>query len=202
MAANDLTTLASVKTYLNIPSSSNGDDALLGTLITAASSLIQGYTGRDLVSTAYSERYNGTGTAKMFLRNYPIISVTSLSIYELNIPQAPDSNSSGFLFDDKRLYLTGNPINVLNFNSSGFSIFTMFSVGVQNVKVVYQAGYATIPLDLQQGCNELVALRYRERTRLGERSKSMLGESISYDVAQLTDSIKRWLQPYRRMAPV
>jgi hypothetical protein len=56
---------------------------------------------------------------------------------------------------------------------------------------------------LAQACIELVALRYRERTRIGEVSKSMGGaETVSYSQKDMTDSIKTLIQQYRLVAPV
>jgi hypothetical protein len=53
-------------------------DALLQTLLTAASDAIEKYCRRDFVSTAYDELYSGNGDRKRMLRQYPIVSVQSV----------------------------------------------------------------------------------------------------------------------------
>jgi hypothetical protein len=66
----------------------------------------------------------------------------------------------------------------------------------------YTAGYATTPPDLAQACIELVALRYRERTRIGEVARAIgAGETASYSQKDMSDSIKTLIQQYRVVAP-
>jgi hypothetical protein len=78
-----------------------------------------------------------------------------------------------------------------------------FNRGCQNVVVAYTAGYAITPPEIAQACVELVALRYRERTRVGEISKSMGGaETVSYSQKDLSEPIKTLLQQYRLVAPI
>src|SRR5690348_4773590 len=78
-----------------------------------------------------------------------------------------------------------------------------FPVGYNTVVVAYTAGYATTPLDVAQACIELVALRYRERTRIGEVSRSLGGaETVAYAQKDMSDAIKTLLQQYRLVAPV
>jgi hypothetical protein len=75
MAAKDLITLT--RAYQDLQGVSN-QDTLLGTLITAASEVIQRYCKRDFVSTGYDELYSGNGDRKLMLRQYPIASVQSV----------------------------------------------------------------------------------------------------------------------------
>jgi hypothetical protein len=77
MAANprDLITLA--RAYQNL-AGIGSIDALLQTLLTAASDAIQKFTRRDFVSTAYDELYSGNGDRGLHLRQYPLISVQSV----------------------------------------------------------------------------------------------------------------------------
>jgi hypothetical protein len=75
MAAKDLITLS--RAYQNLQGVTN-QDSLLGTLITAASDAIEKWCKRDFLSTSYDELYSGHGGRRLFLRNYPIISVDSV----------------------------------------------------------------------------------------------------------------------------
>jgi len=70
----------------------------------------------------------------------------------------------------------------------------MFGCGTQNVVIAYTAGYPITPPEIAQACIELVALRYRERTRIGEVSKSLGGaETVTYSQKDLSDGIKTLL---------
>src|SRR5437667_379789 len=71
------------------------------------------------------------------------------------------------------------------------------------VTLQYTAGYAVPPADLSQACIELVALRYRERGRIGEVAKAIGGgQTVSYSQKDMSDSIKSLIQQYRRVAPI
>jgi hypothetical protein len=71
------------------------------------------------------------------------------------------------------------------------------------VTLQYTAGYAVTPPDLAQACIELVALRYRERSRIGEVARTIGGgQTVSYSQKDMSDSIKTLIQQYRRVAPV
>ena len=48
-----------------------------------------------------------------------------------------------------------------------------------------------------------MALRYRERTRIGEVSRSLGGaETVAYAQKDMSDAIKTLLQQYRLVAPI
>ena len=71
------------------------------------------------------------------------------------------------------------------------------------VTLRYTAGYLVIPPDLAQACIELVALRYRERSRIGEVARAIGGgETVSYSQKDMSDSIKTLIQQYRVVAPI
>ncbi len=62
--------------------------------------------------------------------------------------------------------------------------------------------YSYLPGDIEQACLELVALRYKERERIGHVSKSLAGETVSFTQKDMSDDIKLALQPYRLVAPL
>lgn len=51
-----------------------------------------------------------------------------------------------------------------------------FPIGYKNVRVQYTAGHATVPVDVQQACAELVAEWFRERSRDGSLIEEKLGD--------------------------
>jgi hypothetical protein len=184
MAAGDLTTLANVRQWINIASTS--DDALLSRLITSVSNFIQSWLNRVLTSSAYVETYNGRdGGTFMLLANYPITAVASLSIDGVPIPPGGSPLVQGFAFDATKIVLYGY----------------QFTAGINNVAVSYTAGYATPPVEIEQACIELVSLRYAERLRPGVASRGLAGETTTYTPVALTDSIKETLGQYKKVVP-
>lgn len=174
-----LTTLAKVKQYGQIDSVE--DDLLLTRMIEAASAEIERYCSRSFASAARAEVRDGTGGRRLSMRYYPVTAVASLTIDGKVIPPRPSPTASGYTFDDYQIRLTGY----------------VFEEGFDNVEVVYSAGLATIPEDLQQACAELVVTRYKARDRIGVSSKSLAGESISFVVDEFPDAVLGTIDRYR-----
>src|SRR4051812_7611240 len=72
-----LDTLANVKLRLGITTSA--DDSLLSALMDTADEWVAQHCGRDFAGGAFTE-YHPAGTAFVFLRNYPVQSVTSVKV--------------------------------------------------------------------------------------------------------------------------
>jgi hypothetical protein len=181
---SDLTTLANVKAWLAI--TQNGDDALIARLVTSYSAYIQQWMNRTIASQSYTEKRNGHGGYALALVNYPVTAVSSLLIDNNAIPLAANSTQSGYMFDDKFIYLNGY----------------RFTPGRQNVQVAYTAGYAQTPPELEQAVIELIALRYKERDRIGHSSKAIGGETVSFIIKDLPDSVRTILENYKKVVPV
>jgi hypothetical protein len=194
MAYGDLTTLVDVKAWLKTGQNAfpPTDDALLTRLLTAASQYIQTWLGRPLAQADYIETRDGTGGRRLQFGVIPVSAVLSLTIDGYPIPPAPPPSpgngfTAGYLFSPTELVLRGY----------------YFTQRAQNVQVSYTAGLASIPPDLAQACIELVALRYRERTRIGEVSKSFAGaETVSYSQQDMSAPIATLLERYRLVAPI
>jgi hypothetical protein len=189
VAFGDFTTLPDVRAWLQNGQSSFPitDDALLSRLITAASQYIQTWVNRQIALADYVEVRDGTGGHRLQFGCFPVVTVQSLTVDGQTVPQAASSCSAGYSFSTSQLSIRGYK----------------FSRGAQNVVIAYTAGYATTPPDIAQACVELVALRYRERTRIGEISKSLGGvETVSYSQKDLSDPIKTLLQQYRLVSPI
>jgi hypothetical protein len=189
MAFGDLTTLADVKAWLQTGHNAFPvtDDGLLTRLITAASQYIQSWLSRTIALAGYAEVRDGTGGESLQFACFPVVEVQSLTIGGQTIPRAASTQSAGYVFSPTQLFVRGYS----------------FNRGVQNVAFFYTAGYSSIPADIAQACIELVALRYRERTRIGEVSKSLGGaETVTYAQKDMSDAIKTLLQQYRMVIPV
>lgn len=176
----DLTTLANARNWVNVTGTT--DDALLTRLVSAASVYIKSWLSRDLSSKSYSEARDGTGGDTIMFSDYPVTAVASVSVNGVAAPLSVDGIAAGYVFDDISLVLIGS----------------RFPVGRRNVKFTYTAGYVSIPADVEQCCLELVGVKYRERGRIGEVSKSVGGETISYTQKDMPDSVKTILAQYNK----
>lgn len=178
----DLTTLANVKGWLGVTATT--DDALLTRLISAASDYVQTWLNRTIAVQPYTETRDGTGGYVLPLSNYPVSAVSSLTIDGVSIPAAANAQGSGYLFTQTKLVLVG-----------GYRFWR----GLQNVVVSYTAGYATTPNEIEQATIELIAMRYKERDRIGQVSKSIGGETITFSQKDFSDAIETTLSNYRKV---
>ena len=73
--------------------------------------------------------------------------------------------------------------------------------GVNNIKVVYNAGYATIPYDLEQAVLELVAQKYHAADKMKQNIESMSahGETVKYFMGVMLPETKAVLDRYRKI---
>ncbi len=151
MAASDLAVLADVKAWLSGSSGiGTSDDALLGRLITDLSGVILAYLSRpSVLPRSWSERYDGNGKERVYLRKFPVTSLTSLVIGSTPIAAAPApgagiSFQSGYLLDP---WDGAPPGGIQAIDLRGYCFWR----GRQNVLVTYTAGYqvsgeaATVP---------------------------------------------------------
>ena len=180
----DLTTLASVKAYLGI--SGSADDALLSQLISACSGAVQSLLNRCIVSSAIEIWRDGRGGQAMTLPDYPVTEVFLLEIDGQAIPPSAGAGMPGYRFTDTKIVLDGY----------------RFTAGIGNVHIDFTAGYDEVPADIAQAVNELVAMRYKERDRIGHKSKSLAGETVAFITAAMPESVKAALAPYAQMVPL
>lgn len=68
------------KYNLNNRTLSNNEQTTLGAMVEVASDYIQRHTGRDFVLTTYTEYYQGNNTAYLFLKQFPVTSITRVSM--------------------------------------------------------------------------------------------------------------------------
>ena len=143
-APDDLCTVAELKSWL--PNQGNNDDVTLQSLITNASLQVLQYIDRPHILSSVlgplTENYDGNGSDRLLPRNFPITSVSSLSIDGVSIQAATTPTTAGYLWDGRRILLRG----------------FRFCRGVQNVQLSYSAGYPSVPLDLKQAAIEAFAL--------------------------------------------
>jgi hypothetical protein len=147
IVSEDLTTLAKVKSFLSIPSTNADHDELLNNIISGVSEEIEKYCGRVFKAQSHTEYIDGEGLDRFMVKNFPINSITSIHD-DLDRVYGSDTliASSDYGYDAN----TGIV----------FMVSSLFSEGTQNIKIVYNGGYATIPLDLENAAISLVVSEY------------------------------------------
>jgi hypothetical protein len=139
MAIYDLCQLADVKAWLG--RTDTNSDALLAALITRTSRQIYSYLQRSLIlPRSVTEIRDGTGGSTMVLRQWPVISVSSLVIGTCTIPERSSSCAAGWALEP----WDGTPpgrAQTLSLNGYSFGISLPGVANDQNVEIAYQAGY-------------------------------------------------------------
>ena len=139
-----LTNLVNVKQYLKITSSTH--DVLLQDLIDAVSEEIQGWLRRPIAAfTETDEKGDVWGSDEYYLNRYPIISVTSLA------------EGSATLVDGTDFEHTQSDDRVGRLVRMGGGVPMSWASGNRNIVATYDHGYNTIPPQITQAANELVA---------------------------------------------
>jgi len=182
---SDLCALADVKTYLGITDTNS--DAVLTSLVTNASAMVEQFCNRVFAQASYTETRNGNERVQLCLKNTPVTAVASVTINDTPVLPAVGATGTGYVFDDISIYL----------RQGGYQ--SAFIRGMQNVTVVYTAGFATIPMDVAQACIELVAQKYAKRNRIDKASETLgTQQTISFSQADMPAQVRTALQPYIR----
>lgn len=184
MAFGDLTNISVVAPWLNV--TSDAEKAILSQLITSYSTWIQSWLSRNIPEQDYQDTFDGTGSNRLFMPQWPITYVSSVAIDGVSIPQAESATASGFRFSDTAIVLNGYK----------------FSRGDANVQIDYTAGYDPIPADLSRACVDMVAIHYRAKDRIGVASKGLAGETIAYSLVDMPQQVKTILTQYRKTCPL
>jgi uncharacterized phiE125 gp8 family phage protein len=182
---------SALKTFLKISGAT--EDALLDSICDRTNALIKSYIGRNLVSQTYTEYYDGNGSAKLLLRNYPVVSLTSLHVDTL---RAFGSVSEIVIADN--VLLENNAGIIRLWNQGG-----VFLRGRANVKVVYVAGYATMPYDLVDAAILIASHSYKRHyqdQRIGLQSETIGDRTMTYSSEAIPAKAKLILDKYKRVS--
>ena len=221
MSANpiDLTTVAKVKTWLSsggLAPSNTDDDPQIQACITSFSAMFLWRTCKGnqdgeepsespfVAPISYTEVYDGNGKDRIWLRNSPIQSVTSVIVGTVTLTLSTGFNSPGVTVSGNKKYIficRGNT-GIVNLTDLGYGWGGCFPRGRQNVQVVYSAGYNSTPDDIEMAARKAAALNYKRRDWIGLRSKS-LGQgagSTSYQDWEYDPDVERLISNYTRYA--
>ncbi len=180
-----LTTIAKVKAYLDVSASTW--DTVLASLQLGAEKLINQRCG-DIESATYTEYYDGFGRGRLVLAHRAITSITTI-----HDDLGRDYAAASLIDSDNYTFYPDEGIVALDAGS--------FQDGVRNVRVVYVAGYSTVPDDVQLAVWKLVAY-YWNHMRQGADGivSDRLGDySAVYEKVGMPEDVLALLAPYREI---
>lgn len=205
-----LTTLATVKSELGITDTAS--DTLLERYINSSSDAIIKMIERDLVHTVYTgERYQGSGATKLYLKDWPIVSIQKIEV------------------DDVGEYIVGDDYELTDRDKREGTVYNQYmwpkvsktfgdlttTVGAEeerSITIDYTAGYCTpnqvtglvcplrtLPYDLEDLVIDMVATAYGQyctHTK-GQKSYKAGGRTIEW-LNMLNDNQKAIINSYKR----
>jgi hypothetical protein len=201
-----LDTLANVKTRLGVATSA--DDSLLALLQDAADNFIKNWCDRDFEGGSFTEYHPG-GAPFVYLRNYPVASVTSVNVdssytfaattllpataYVVHTDWGVIQSLNGPLFPPCRSGLVNREVSV-------------WTRGPRVVQVVYATATGQVPGDVKEAYARLVGHWYRRvKTESAAGFLNVTHQKFgdaaviySSDTAgELPDDVRELLAPYR-----
>jgi len=182
----DLATVPDLAAWLGPSPPTAETTAQLQRLLTGVSVWIQSWLSRNIPSQSYTETRDGYGGTRMTLGAFPVTAVSSVVVDGVSIPASSGASIPGWFLANDAVVLRGYRLNV----------------GEANVTVTYTAGFVTVPPDLVQACLELASMRWKERERIGHVSKSIGGETVTFSIKDMPDSVRTILQQYREVVPL
>lgn len=203
-SATLLTSLDRVRTRLDLrhtdgnpiqPGQPHAYDAMLNLLISEVSDELQAMAGRTFIEQTYTEYLDGTGRSSLVLGAGPVVSVTSVN------EVAYEDNGAGgvteVLTEVKRhTFVIAGQRNQPRYSGRGRLDLlgdAEFTTGPRRYKVVYVAGFATVPESVVMLATDEVVSRFMARETGHLLSKSLADGTISYlrpgQMQELRDTI-------------
>ncbi len=172
-------TLAEAKTHLNISVSTY--DTELADYILAAEDLASAVLNGPVSTASYTDTYDGGNQFGIVLRNRPVISVQSVTMFGVTVdPTNWHLDDAGVLWYVIGYYAKGG-----------------FYTGVGNVQVSYTAGYSPVPARIKHGVKE--TLRHLWMTQRGNSPSQ--GPDDDYDPDSgyaVPRRVRELLESYRK----
>lgn len=197
-AAVDLSTIDKLKARLGLGQVvlSADDESDLARLLTEVSQRFHSEAGAPLLLAPRVDTFDGNDKTRHWLEHGTppsaedawTASVTTVVVDGVTIPELTGPATAGWsLTGGSKLSLTGY----------------VFSEGTDNCVVSYQAGFSTdpiwdVPQDIEGAVIELAALRWKEKDRIGQVSKSVSGETVDFRGSNVWSTFMAVAAMYRR----
>lgn len=148
--------------------------------------------GPGTVTVSYTSGYRTSETHQIPTANVPTVEPTD----------------SGFPVVDRGVTYQANGAALTSANTSAnlAAGSYYFDAGVYTFNASDATAWVTMTFDyaphpIEQACIEMVGLDLKQRDNLGITSKSLAGESVSYQGGGMTKSVKEMLEPFKKRTP-
>jgi hypothetical protein len=189
-----LTSLETVKEHLGVPPATLTYDDLLKRLINASSARVEAHCDRFLKRrTGIVDYHDGIAGNRLLLNQWPAEIPTELWI-----------DPTGEFTDVDYKLASGDYYLETSAKGEGVGIVLAggrsFPNGIRNIKILYDAGYATVPSDLEDACIWFVEYLYNMRNdrTVGLETKGKNQENTTYR-GDIPPIVKEHLELYRRL---
>lgn len=189
MPDSELLSLTNLKAYLQITSS--GSDAILTLIKDGVEAAVKKHCDRDFILTTYTEYYNGDGSSRLFVKNFPITAITTIHDDPARAFGATTQIAATYIVSDVSELLNAGIIDLLDW---------VFNRGKRNIKVVYQAGYSTIPSDLRNAVAKLCAREFllQDKKLVGQVSQTVGDRTVTLNLEDMPKDVAAVLYKYTR----
>lgn len=197
----DLITLEEYKLFEGVNSTQY--DEKFEQLITSVSQLVRTYCGTEfdayVASPGVTEEFNVQwDTPALQLDESPVIAVDQVFIRTVRNADYVEIHGDG-TNDEYLWYLDKETDTVFRTTSQGK--YMNWPKGVETVKIIYRAGYTTIPNDLKLAVADLITYyhkdEWKERQSIGSATREGAGASAIRNDSGFPDHIRRVLDLYR-----
>lgn len=188
-----------MKGILNKSTLQTQDESLLDDhLIPGVSGAVEKYLNRKILSSeALTEYYNGDGSTTLQLKEWPIITVTSVHDKRNNPTGWGAAHYDYALTENTDFIKNADTGQLIHVNGDWIKSTVYY------YKVIYTAGYtlATIPPDLLLGIKTWIAILFQKTmSSLHGVNTHVLGdEAKTYDLTTIPKQVIGLIKPYRRL---
>lgn len=170
-----------VKEYLGMTGSTNDIDQLLKNLCDRISSVIETYCNRKFEQQTYIDFLDSYGTDVIYPAHRPITSVSGIwESFHRSWDEDEIDPDNYYIVNESYIQRTDN----------------IFISKPKTIKIIYTAGYSSIPLDVKHCAITEVARVYDRRKEVGVTNKTYADSSTSYSIDDLLPTTKLVLDRY------
>ena len=154
------------------------------------------------LSTLFSvtETTNGTGTARLKLKQPPVNSVTSVQVGSQILVPSTVLTMPGYFLEDNQ--------NFIAFRSCGAGwwspnwLNSRFPRGIGNVQVIYQSGYDGAPADVFGIATRITGLMVKRKDTINEKQLALPsgGSSVWLNDVELTKDVEAVIRLHSRVS--
>lgn len=188
-----MSTFLTVERARELPALAQADEGYLAHLAAAACEAVERYCKRRFALTTYTgEAYSGDGGATLFLRNFPVTELQSVSILEADGSETA-IDGADFVVEAATGRITFRPAT-----SPG-----AFPPPPAALRVTYTAGFAAVPENVVEAAAHLAVWLHGRAAREEGVSSERLGDYARTFAAAaagaLPGVVRRLLAPYRNV---